>query len=44
MSPEAVTSAALSTPPGSSLVEVSGLIHPDLLIEIEAVVELPATS
>lgn len=33
----------LANPPASSLVEVSGLIHPDLLIEIEAVVELPVT-
>ncbi|WP_033340498.1 RidA family protein [Catenuloplanes japonicus] len=33
----------LKNPPASSLVEVSGLIHPDLLIEIEAVVELPVT-
>ncbi|MDP9792286.1 enamine deaminase RidA (YjgF/YER057c/UK114 family) [Catenuloplanes nepalensis] len=28
-------------PPASSLVEVSALIHPDLLIEIEAIAQLP---
>ncbi|GAB7047029.1 RidA family protein [Catenuloplanes indicus] len=32
----------VTNPPASSLVEVSALIHPDLLIEIEAVAELPA--
>lgn len=31
----------LRNPPASSLVEVSALIHPDLLIEIEAIAELP---
>ena len=31
----------VSNPPASSLVEVSALIHPDLLIEIEAIAELP---
>ncbi|MDR7277850.1 RidA family protein [Catenuloplanes atrovinosus] len=33
----------VANPPASSLVEVSGLIHPDLLIEIEAVAELQHT-
>jgi len=30
------------SPPTSSLVQVAGLFHPDVLIEIEAVAHLPA--
>jgi enamine deaminase RidA (YjgF/YER057c/UK114 family) len=31
----------VATPPTSSLVQVAGLVHPDLLLEVEAVAWLP---
>lgn len=42
-SPPARAAVLASPPPASTLVVVAGLVHPDLLVEVEAVVALART-